>query len=142
MARKRSGWGGSTFFEFEVKRYKDRDSGKLYTKDQISRIDGGEDSEFEYVTIMLDVEGSAYYIPGYTSGAFEDCYPDDSDSEIESVIGPDKEDWYNKLTSKELNSITSKLIEQVKKNQNDYKSCAADDAYDRWKDDRDNVYDY
>jgi hypothetical protein len=140
--KNRGGWGGSVEFDYEIERYKDKESGELYTETQVEEIGGDIDSKYEGVTINLSIEGSAHYTPGYTSGLPENCYDSDSDSEIESVTGPGKEDWYNKLSSKELEDITDKLIEQVQDNQTDYESCAADDAYDRWKDDRDSGYDY
>jgi hypothetical protein len=136
------GWGGSVEFDYEIERYEHKETGDILTEDEKCEAAGDDDSMYEPVTISLTVEGSAYYTPGYTSGLPENCYDSDSDSEIESVIGPGKEDWYNKLSSKELEDITDKLIEQVQDNKNDYESCAADDAYDRWKDDRDMGYDY
>ena len=141
-SRSSSGWGGSVSFEFEIERYQDKESGELYTDAEVEEIGGDIDSKYECVTIELSVEGEAHYTPGYTSGLPENCFPDDSDSDIESVIGPDKKDWYAKLTTSEVKCITDKLIEEAQNIEADGDDCAGDDAYDRWKDDRDSGYSY
>ena len=145
MARyKRSGggWGGSVEFDYEIERYEHKETGEILTEDEKCEAAGDDDSMYESITISLTVEGSAHYTPGYTSGLPENCYPDDSDCEIEKVTGPDKKDWYDKLTQREIDRIMEELITKAQDSAADDYDCAGDDAYDRWKDDRDSGYDY
>lgn len=61
----------------------------------------------------MKVEGRAYYAPDRTSGRPEDCYPDEGETEIEKVVGPDGKDWEDKLTKGEVNSILEEIQETV-----------------------------
>lgn len=136
--RRKEGWGGSADFEFEVERYKNKSNGEYYSEADVAEYDG-DSPDFELVTIELSIEGTAHYTPGYTSGLPENCYPADSDSELTKVIGPNKEDWYHKITDDERDSMLAILAEKIQDQGDD---DGGDDAYDRWKDDRDSGYDY
>jgi hypothetical protein len=106
------GYGGNCCCSVIIDRYKDLDTGKLYTEREIEEFD--LDKKFEYQEVELDVEGNAYYIPGCLDRAPEDCYPDDSNLEIESVTDEDGNDWEPKLTKDEIEMIEDKIINLVK----------------------------
>ena len=63
----------------------------------------------EWTEISLEVSGNSWYSPGEYSRLPEDCYPDEGDTEVESITGPDNQDWSNLLTSKELENVYSEL---------------------------------
>lgn len=136
--RKRSGgWGGNSSFEFEIERFLDKESGEILTEKELP--ENYNEDQFEYKSIVLEVEGNAYYTPGYTSGLPENCYDSESDAEIESVIDSDGKDWINSLSEDETSSIREKLIERIQNDDSDLDYD--DDKYDRWKDEID-YYDY
>jgi hypothetical protein len=100
---------GTTTFDFEIERYKDKISGELLAFDKLTR----EEDEYEYQTITLNVEGSSYFQPGKFYGPPENCYPDEGEIEILSVMGPDNKDWEDKLTDKEVEQIEQEIDERV-----------------------------
>ena len=128
------GYSGSTKLDFEIERFKDKESGELLIDDKSDQ----EEFECEYQLITLKVEGSSYFQPGKYTGPWEDSYPDEGDTEITSVIGPDNKDWTDKLTSEERDTLVS-LIEASVKDQ-DGRDYEPDD--DRYDDDYDDSYDY
>lgn len=105
-----AGYSGNASFDFEIERYKDKESGELIALDLVPNED---DFEYEYQTITLKVEGRAYYAPGRTYGPPENCYPDEGETEIEKVLGPDGQDWEDKLTKSEMESILEEIQETV-----------------------------
>ena len=111
------GYSGSTSFEFEVERYRSRENGKLYAAipgtEQAVNIMEDDGFEYEYVTVKLEVEGRSYFTPGRLSGPPEDCYPDEGETEIQSVIGPDGKDWQDQLTEEEESMIIDMIQENV-----------------------------
>lgn len=106
-----SGYSGNASFDFEIERYKDKESGELLLLDLVP--DQEDDFEYEYQVLTLKVEGRAYYSPGRTSGPPEDCYPDEGDTEIEKVTGPDGQDWQDQLTDREVDMILGQIQEAV-----------------------------
>lgn len=126
-------YSGNTTFDFEIERYRDKETGNYYLVSDVP--DRSDDNfEFEYETITLEVSGSSYFVPGKISGPPEDCYPDEGDTEIESVIGPDGKDWYDRLSSSEINSIMSALAENVENSDYDDYDGSDDDRYDDYYD--------
>lgn len=125
-------YSGNTTFDFEIERYRDKENGNYYLVSEVP--DRSDDNfEFEYETITLEVSGSSYFVPGKINGPPEDCYPDEGETEIESVIGPDGKDWYDRLSSSEIDSITSMLAENVENSDyDDYDG--PDDRYDDYYD--------
>jgi hypothetical protein len=119
-----SGYSGTASFEFEIERYKDKESGELLTHEKVNPDDDG--FEFEYQTFTLQVEGRSYFAPGRCYGPPENCYPDEGETEIESVLGPDGKDWEDKLTSEERESILTMIDEQVQ----DQEPDVDEDDYD------------
>ena len=104
-------YSGTASFEFEVERYKSVSTGELVTADNYP--DDAEESDYEYQLIKLNVEGSSYFTPGRTHGLPENCYPDEGDTEITSVIGPDGKDWSANLSDSENDSILEMIQEQA-----------------------------
>jgi hypothetical protein len=123
-----SGYSGTASFEFEIERYKDKESGELLSHDKVKPDDDG--FEYEYQTIALQVEGRSYFAPGRTYGPPENCYPDEGDTEIESVIGPDGKDWESKLTDEERESIMTMIDENVRDQEPDVDEDYYEDSYD------------
>jgi hypothetical protein len=60
--------------------------------------------------VTVDVEGRSYFAAGKTYGPPEDCYPDEGETEILSVL-LGKEDWEDKLTSSEREYIIDMIVE-------------------------------
>jgi len=112
-----AGYVGSASFDFEIERYKDKSSGELIAavpgRNETAAILADDGFEYEYVILPLKVEGRSYFQPGRFYGPPENCYPDESETEITSVIGPDGKDWYNLLTSEEKEMITFMIQEYV-----------------------------
>lgn len=134
------GYSGNASFIFEVERYLNKQTNQLMTPDQAEAEakdhlfgDTWFDMNYEYQCIPLEVEGSSYYQEGRLSGLPENCYPDEGDTEITSVLGPNKEDWTSKLTKSENDSILEMIQEEVVDGagEPDY-----DDDYDHSDDDR------
>lgn len=94
-------YSGKTSFEFEIERDDD--------------------------TILLQVEGSSYFAPGKRFGRPEDCYPDEGDTEITSVTGPDQQDWEAQLTPEEREKILTMIAEQVQDQEPDYNEDGDDE---------------
>jgi hypothetical protein len=105
-----SRYSGETSFEFEIERYKSRESGKFFASEAVPTDD---DFEYEYQLIMLQVEGRSYFESGRYSGPAENCYPDEGETEITLVKGPDGKDWEDQLTESEKDSIIEKIQEEV-----------------------------
>lgn len=125
-----SGYSGTTSFQFEIERYKSK-TGELVEDTQIPA--DSEESDYEYQTFTLEVSGRSYYQPGRFSGPPEDCYPDEGETEILSVIGPDGKDWQDKLSDSENDSIIQMITDNV--------SSGSDRDYDDYYDDSES-YDY
>lgn len=109
------GYSGETSFDFEIERWKNKESGELlvFTHPNRATIFLDDNFEFELETISLAVEGRAYFQPGKFSGPYEDSYPDSSEAEITVAIGPDGKDWADKLTQDETGAILAMIDERV-----------------------------
>jgi hypothetical protein len=118
----KGGYSGSTSFTFTIERYVDNITNNIISIEDIDSNLSESDIEEKYTlnSFDLEVEGNSWYSPGVYSRAPEDCYPDEGDTEIESVKGPDGEDCRNLLTSEEEN----KIIETIESN------CSSNDTYD------------
>lgn len=103
---RRGGYSGSSTFTFTVERLYDQETGEYYLEENAP--DYPED-RLEWTEISLEVSGNSWYSPGEYSRLPEDCYPDEGDTEVESITGPDNQDWSNLLTSKELENVYSEL---------------------------------
>jgi hypothetical protein len=82
--------------------------------------------EEQYKLISLDITGSGYYTEGKYSGAPENCYPSESDVEIDSAMDSDGKDWINELTPSETTAIEEQLMEKLV----DDSLCDDDDYYE------------
>lgn len=120
-----SKYSGSASFDFEIERYKSKATGELVTEDKIP-IES-EEEDYEYQIITLHVSGNSYYVPAYTSGLPENCYPAEGDTEITFVEGPDGKDWSDQLSKSETNSI----IEMIEEHASDGGEPDYDDYDDR-----------
>ena len=133
MARNR-GYSGSSTFNFEIERYFSFESKEYLLETQLPETESDDNfnSKFEYQTINLEVSGSSWYSPGESSRLPEDCYPDEGDTEIDSVLGPDGKDWYNLLTKEEIEDIYTELQSSCQDSSEDYSDYDASD-YDKWE---------
>jgi hypothetical protein len=111
------GYSGTAEFQFEIER----------------EIDG------EYKIIVLQIEGRSYFTPGKFHALPENCYPDEGETEVTSVLGPDGKDWSANLSDSENDSILEMIQEQAHEGGepdfDDYDDGPADsfdptDAYD------------
>jgi len=105
-----NGYSGNASFDFEIERYKDKKTGQY-----IAYVLGEVDEErYGYTTVTLHVSSRSYFQPGRLSGPPEDCYPDEGETEVESIIGPDGKDWTAQLTHSEYFAIQEMIEENVK----------------------------
>lgn len=104
------GYSGSSSFQFEIERYKNKSTGEVLSPDSIQEIS----DDYEYSTILLDVSGSTYFEPGRMFGPPEKCYEDEEFTEIISAIGPDNKDWIDLLSSTEIDSIKEMIIDHIR----------------------------
>lgn len=105
-------FSGTVNFDFEIERYRDRDTNELVTYNDSIHWDD-ENFEFIYETISLNIIGHSSYQAGRSYGPPEDCDPSEGDTQIESALGPDGKDWTSKLTAEELSSILLEIQEGV-----------------------------
>lgn len=130
------GYSGTTSFEFEVERYKHKQTGEYRSIKEVDKEladnpmlgDDWLDLTYDYECITLQVEGRAYFTPGKFYGLPENCYPDEGDVEMTSCIGPDGKDWENQLVDSEYDNIISMIDEQVQ--EGDYDGPDPDDYDD------------
>lgn len=114
-------YSGTTEFDFEIERYKDPKTGILYP---FNKLPGDED-DYEYQTITLKIEGRSSFQEGKYTGPWENSYPSEGEIEITSAKGPDGNDWEDKLTEVERDSVVDEIDERVQ-----------DDVYNGWCDSR------
>lgn len=103
-------YSGSTSFRFEIERYRNKETGSLLPYQEFMDDAG---SEYEYTIVSLFVEGQSYFTAGRYSGPPEDSYPDEGDTEIMSVTGPDEADWEDQLTDPEKESVLEDIKSRV-----------------------------
>lgn len=108
-----SGYSGRVSFSIEVERYVDKSTGEILLPKNVNFSNEDFDFEYDIETIELEVTGNSYYTPGRYSGLPEDCYPDESETEIESVYDVNGKDWRDNLTSDEENMIIELIAEKV-----------------------------
>ena len=108
----RNNYSGNTNFSFQVERFKDKETNKLYSEYDLPNIDD-DDFEFERIFITLQVYGYSYYDSG-KYGPYEDSYSSEGDTEIEKIIDNHGNDWLNKITKSERNSILDSIEDLAK----------------------------
>lgn len=118
-------YSGHTSFTFNVQRYLDSDTGIYYHPDNKPEFL----SEKDYKLVPLFIKGHSFFTIGRTSGPPDLCYPDEGETNIESITGPDNVSWEDKLSDEEIESVLSEIDSKV---QDDY----------HWYDDDDDDYDY
>lgn len=117
-------YSGNISFEFYIERYKNKITGEVVT-DVLPK----DEYLFDYEEVTLQIKGSSFFAPGNTFGRPEDSYPDEGNTEIESVIGPDQLDWEDKLTAKEREGIIQTIIYQVSSQEPDYNEDDEDSCF-------------
>ena len=140
-----SNYSGEASFSFEVERYLNKQTNQLLTVAQAEAEakdhpfgDTWFDVNYEYQCIVLEVEGRSYYQQGRSYGPPENCYPDEGETEITSIIGPNNEDWMSKLTQSENDSIIEQIQDHVVDGMDEPDYDDYDD--DRYFDDGDGDY--
>lgn len=111
-----SGYQGECDFIFEVERLKDKE-GNLYDEDS---TDAPE--EAEVIKITLYVHGTAYYIPARISADPDDSSPSEGEDDIVSVVDKDGNDWFEMLTSHEIEEISEKISDKVCENNTGFRT--------------------
>jgi hypothetical protein len=120
-------YSGSTKFDYMI--YRDLPNGITNTYEE---------------EIILKIEGRSYFAHGKYSGAWEDSYPDEGDTEILSVIGPDGKDWEDQLSDIQKAQILDIIQEKVSTDEDydppdiDYYDRDYHDDFGTWESD----YDY
>jgi hypothetical protein len=110
----KGGYSGPASFSIEIERFIDKETGELLTEEELPDVDSGEEFEYEHTFIELYVKGHAYYRPGVYCRRPEDCYPDESDLEIESITDEYDNDYLPILTKSELASVEEKILDYVR----------------------------
>lgn len=90
-------------------------SGKVSFEFEIERDDD---------TILLQIEGSSFFASGKYFGLPETCYPDEGNTDIDLVTGPDQLDWEDRLTAEEREKILQMIMDKVQEQEPD---CNEDD---------------
>lgn len=98
---------GRARFTFEVERY-------LVNGEYL--LESPDENDNNYIEVTLEVSGWYYSYPAKIHGDPLDCYPAECDYDITSIIGPDNQDWYDKLSKSEIKKIIETLIEKVSSN--------------------------
>lgn len=130
---------GHTSFDFEIERYRNKFTNQLVAHNADTAADEFG-IVFEYKVISLEIEGRSYFRSGRTSGPPEDCYPDEGDTEVEAVIGPDGNDWSDKLTDDEQSQILMMVQDNCMNDPDDYEGD--EDDYDDYEPDSGDDLDY
>ena len=117
MNRNNGDYYGSASFNFWVERFVDNATGGYFHCD--GPIAETDEARYKYTTVTLKIKGNAHYRSGKFYGLPEDCYPDDSDCEVEHVLGPDDMDWSDLISAQEQELIRDKIRTE----------CASDDSY-------------
>jgi len=121
MGHKSGNYNGKAYFDYEIERYKDKKTSAYLTIDEVEDLAHNQDYDwveenYEYVTLSLDIEGTSYFTQGKYYGPSEDCYPDEGETEITSILYG-KEDWDDKITKHERDYIIDMIAEHA---QEDY----------------------
>ena len=101
-------YSGTIDFQFDIERWSHPSVNELLTSKQM-KDNNLHENDCEIHVIPLYVTGWVSFTEGFTSGLPEDCYPDESDSDINSITDDDGNDWFNKLSQSELDDIWKKL---------------------------------
>ena len=101
-------YSGKIDFQFDIERWSHPSITDLFTSNQM-KDNNLHENECEIHVIPLYVTGWVSFTEGFTSGLPENCYPDESDSDIDSITDDDGNDWFNKLSQSELNDIWKKI---------------------------------
>lgn len=105
-------YSGNCFCSVVIDRYKDSATEILYTESEAEDID--LDEKFQLEEIELFIEGNAYYEPGRLWGDPEECYPEESEVEIESITDKSGNDWKHKLTNSEIEMVKDTIVDYIK----------------------------
>jgi len=101
---------GTVTFNFEVERYRDRDSGQLMPLDKFIEDSG---MTYDYLTLNLLVEGRSYSFQERSYGPPEDCFPSENETEILSVLDEHGKDFQDQLTPEERDFLLSEISYRV-----------------------------
>lgn len=121
------GYSGTASFDFEIERFKNKKTGEL-----TAYVLPGNEDDYEYQLLTLNVEGRSYFQEGRLSGPPENCYPDEGDTEIMAAVGPDGKDWTAKLTHSEMFTIQDMIEDNLDLDGPDYDDDYEDDYDDRY----------
>ena len=108
-------YSGTSTFEFEIERFKNRQTCEIVDDSHPVEYDS-----FEYFTVTLQVTGSSFFQSGKYYGPPESCYPDDGDTALESAVDETGKDWSNLLTDSEVSSILNAIEERVMNDPGDF----------------------
>lgn len=104
-------YSGEIIFDYEVVRFLNKETNILSIEadNSINHDSFEEEPQF----ILLEITGEAYISLGKFYGPWENCYPDDDEVEIISILGPNQEDWSKNLSDKEQKDILDSLLERA-----------------------------
>jgi hypothetical protein len=111
---RKNNYSGKQQFQYSVLRYRNPETNELVIYDN-SEETWGE------VELELEITATAYYDEGSSYGEPEDCYPSESDFEIQDIFdktGTIKSE--SQLTSNELEDICIETIERIKEDAQGY----------------------
>lgn len=111
----------SYWFKFEIIRYHNQTTNEWLNEQQYDELfEGVTEAEQQNIEscftekyITLNVKGTGYYIPARTWGSPDDCYPADSDYDLESAKDENGYDWLDDLTDTERSEAMSELSSKV-----------------------------
>jgi hypothetical protein len=119
------GYSGCATIEFPIERIKD------LTTDEYRPIQDGDDlSRSE--ELVLTITGRSYFAPGKFYGPPEECYPDEGDTEIISIIWNGKPFPWDLTPEEEaavLEQISNEVSEDGGPDPDEYYDSRRDDDY-------------
>jgi len=115
-------------FKFEIIRYYNQTTNNCLNEQEYDEMFSDASLEeqqniensFTEKCIALNVKGTGYYIPARIWGDPYDCYPADSDYDLESAKDENGYDWLDDLTDTERSEAMSELASKVYRGKPDY----------------------
>ncbi len=118
-------YSGTANFDYDIERMKHKETGEIVMLDSVA----DEDDTYEYVCLTLKVSGRSYFTDGRSWGPPENCFPDEGETEITSILLDDK-DVEDMLSGKERETVLDKIGEIASEGPSEPDESDYDDDYD------------
>lgn len=116
-------YSGTANFTYEIERYKNILTNSFHTEDEmyeatchLDNQDTVMENNYKYECLELSIEGDSYFKGGRYCSLSGNNYPDEGETNINSVTGSDGKDWSNLLTTCEEDRIREMIEEGAHNN--------------------------